>query len=509
MHGGATEATPATPPPGAYANSCVAREAMFQYFSRTRGTPGRIIRLNYAIDMRYGVLHDVATRVLNGQDHQSRHRPRERDLAGRRQRHGAARARPLHGAVEPAQCQRSGDRQRPLARAGVRRNASARRRCSPASRRPTAGWSTPREAMRLFGYPRVPLARLDRLDRGLGRARPAEPRQGHPLRYARWPVLTCARHRALLRPADLDDADALVREAGWNQIAADWRIFLELGTVYAERDERRPRDRDRRDAAVSAASPGSAWCWSRASIAAAGSATRLHAPLRSTISPRAGVVPVLDATPDGRDGLSRARLRGRVGLSPPDAARARAAAGGPRRPPPASSFAPIADAVWPAALRLSTRPRSAPTAARVLARLRGRLPAAELVARARRPRRRLPARPRRAHLRASRAAGRRGRCDRAARCWRARSTALDGPIYIDLADAKTGDSRLARSARLRAAAAAHPHAATAAAQRFDDAARTFAVVGPGVRVSYATLMIAPAPLGERAQTQHPALGKMR
>jgi nucleoside-diphosphate-sugar epimerase len=66
-HGGATEATPATPPPGAYANSCVAREAMFQYFSRTRDTPGRLIRLNYAIDMRYGVLHDVATRVLTGQ----------------------------------------------------------------------------------------------------------------------------------------------------------------------------------------------------------------------------------------------------------------------------------------------------------------------------------------------------------------------------------------------------------------------------------------------------------
>src|SRR5207342_2617688 len=65
-HGGATEKTPAIPPPGAYANSCVAREAMFQYFSRTRGTPGRIIRLNYAIDMRYGVLHDVATRVLAG-----------------------------------------------------------------------------------------------------------------------------------------------------------------------------------------------------------------------------------------------------------------------------------------------------------------------------------------------------------------------------------------------------------------------------------------------------------
>lgn len=67
LQGGATEATPATPPPGAYANSCAAREAMFQYFSRERGTPGRIIRLNYAIDMRYGVLFDVASRVLAGQ----------------------------------------------------------------------------------------------------------------------------------------------------------------------------------------------------------------------------------------------------------------------------------------------------------------------------------------------------------------------------------------------------------------------------------------------------------
>jgi nucleoside-diphosphate-sugar epimerase len=67
LHGGATEATPATPPPGAYANSCVAREEMFRYFSRTRGTPGRIIRLNYAIDMRYGVLHDIATRVRAGE----------------------------------------------------------------------------------------------------------------------------------------------------------------------------------------------------------------------------------------------------------------------------------------------------------------------------------------------------------------------------------------------------------------------------------------------------------
>jgi nucleoside-diphosphate-sugar epimerase len=61
--GGATEATPTVPPPGEYANSCVGRERMFEHFSRRHGTPGRLIRLSYAIDMRYGVLHDVARKV--------------------------------------------------------------------------------------------------------------------------------------------------------------------------------------------------------------------------------------------------------------------------------------------------------------------------------------------------------------------------------------------------------------------------------------------------------------
>ncbi len=61
--GGATEATPTTPPPSEYANSCVGRERMFEHFSRRHGTPGRLIRLSYAIDMRYGVLHDVARKV--------------------------------------------------------------------------------------------------------------------------------------------------------------------------------------------------------------------------------------------------------------------------------------------------------------------------------------------------------------------------------------------------------------------------------------------------------------
>ena len=61
---GAGEAAPLTPPPGEYANSCVARERMFQHFSHRFGTPGRLIRLSYAIDMRYGVLHDIARKLL-------------------------------------------------------------------------------------------------------------------------------------------------------------------------------------------------------------------------------------------------------------------------------------------------------------------------------------------------------------------------------------------------------------------------------------------------------------
>jgi nucleoside-diphosphate-sugar epimerase len=66
--GGATETTPAVPPAGDYAYSCLGRERMFEHFSRAHGTPGRLIRLNYAIDMRYGVLHDVGRKVLHGEE---------------------------------------------------------------------------------------------------------------------------------------------------------------------------------------------------------------------------------------------------------------------------------------------------------------------------------------------------------------------------------------------------------------------------------------------------------
>ena len=54
-------------PIGEYANSCVGRERVLEHVSRTRGTPMAIIRLNYAVDLRYGVLVDIAHRVAAGE----------------------------------------------------------------------------------------------------------------------------------------------------------------------------------------------------------------------------------------------------------------------------------------------------------------------------------------------------------------------------------------------------------------------------------------------------------
>jgi nucleoside-diphosphate-sugar epimerase len=60
--GGPTE-DGAIGPVGEYAMSCLARERVFEHFARSRGTPVALVRLNYAIDLRYGVLVDVARRI--------------------------------------------------------------------------------------------------------------------------------------------------------------------------------------------------------------------------------------------------------------------------------------------------------------------------------------------------------------------------------------------------------------------------------------------------------------
>ncbi len=61
--GGPAEEHPVGPV-GEYAMSCLARERVFEHYALTRGTAVTIVRLNYAVDLRYGVLVDIAMRVL-------------------------------------------------------------------------------------------------------------------------------------------------------------------------------------------------------------------------------------------------------------------------------------------------------------------------------------------------------------------------------------------------------------------------------------------------------------
>ncbi|MFA6715781.1 MAG: NAD(P)-dependent oxidoreductase [Victivallaceae bacterium] len=62
--GGCTEDT-APAPVGEYAQSCLGRERIFSYCSKQFGAKILLFRLNYAIDLRYGVLHDIGRQVFN------------------------------------------------------------------------------------------------------------------------------------------------------------------------------------------------------------------------------------------------------------------------------------------------------------------------------------------------------------------------------------------------------------------------------------------------------------
>lgn len=54
-------------PVGEYAQSCLGRERVFQHFSLANGTPICLLRLNYAVEARYGVLTDIAQKVMAGE----------------------------------------------------------------------------------------------------------------------------------------------------------------------------------------------------------------------------------------------------------------------------------------------------------------------------------------------------------------------------------------------------------------------------------------------------------
>jgi nucleoside-diphosphate-sugar epimerase len=66
ISGGANENTPVGPI-GEYAQSVLGRERIFEYFSERHGTAVCLLRLNYAIDLRYGVLLDIGSKVFYGQ----------------------------------------------------------------------------------------------------------------------------------------------------------------------------------------------------------------------------------------------------------------------------------------------------------------------------------------------------------------------------------------------------------------------------------------------------------
>jgi GNAT superfamily N-acetyltransferase len=275
---------------------------------------------------------------------------------------------------------------------------------------------------------------------------------------------------ASLTAADLRDAEALVREAGWNQVAADWEIFRALGTVYVARA-------DGRVVATAATLPYGEFAWISMVLVTGehrrqGLGTRLLKRCVTALNAK-GCVPVLDATPAGRPlyramGFEETWGYHRLVREETEAIAAVTQVDG-------TTVRPIADADWPTLCAYDAAAFGADRGA-LLQRLRGRLPAVELLA------------EQRGRI-AGFLVGRSGRSaaqigplvaedDAAARALLARAlNAVEGPVYLDLADAKTeigawlGQSGFAAQRPLT-------RMLHGRSTGFDDTARTFAVVGP-------------------------------
>jgi GNAT superfamily N-acetyltransferase len=279
-------------------------------------------------------------------------------------------------------------------------------------------------------------------------------------------------HEGPLSAADLDDAGALVAEAGWNQVAADWRIFLDIGHVYAVRNSA-----GRVVATAATLSYGGQFAWISMVLVAGeyrrqGLARRLMARCIADLT-GAGVIPVLDATPAGRTVYLALGFEDAWGYH-------RLTGSGTGRttsvPPPAGiEIHPIDDTIFGELCRYDAAVFGSDRSS-VLARLRGRVPGADLVA-----------------LRQGRVCGlllgRDGRTSKqlgplvaedasiAQALLACGLAAIEGPIYIDLADAKTS-VRTWLTERGFSAQRPLTRMLLRRATSFEDAARTFAVAGP-------------------------------
>ncbi len=168
--------------------SCLGRERIFDHGSETLGTPTALIRLNYANELRYGVLADLARNVFDG-------RPIDLNMGYVNVIwQGDANAMALqafdHAASPPFVVNVAGPqvlRVRDLATEFGR--LFGKPVTFQGNEAPDALLSNAQQAVRLFGPPRVSVSSVDGMDRRLGRARGAVARQADPFRGARWEVL--------------------------------------------------------------------------------------------------------------------------------------------------------------------------------------------------------------------------------------------------------------------------------------------------------------------------------
>ena len=183
--------------------------------------------------------------------------------------------------------------------------------------------------------------------------------------------------KSSLTPSELDDAGALVAEARWNQLAADWRVFLAHGRVYVAHTGAG------RIVATTATLPyGDRFAWISMVLVKGeyrrhGLATRLMRQAMDELA-RQGRIPILDATPDGRAVYRRLGFEDSWGFARL-IRRERPPAAGTYPGPADVTLRPVDDRDWGALCAYDAAAFGADRGA-VLAGLRGRLPAAELVA---------------------------------------------------------------------------------------------------------------------------------